>query len=318
VHEAIQFLQAFARRWAARLSSRPLGLVIVYHRVGDRTGDPKREILPAVERTAFERQLRHLRRCYRVVPASEIVSAAGARRRGQRLPVAITFDDDLESHVRVVLPVLGSVGVTATFFLTGASLQGPCPFWWEDLQRAIDEGLVSPGSIPHVPDAELRAALAGEPRAIFRVAAAIEALDAEARDEVSRVLRLAVGAPPESGLRASDVRKLVAAVCTIGFHTARHPGLPSLTDTELAEALHEGRDALAGEAGGPLELIAYPHGKADGRIAAAARGAGFVLGFTTVREPLTSATDPLLVPRIVPALSPGALALRLGAAATAR
>ena len=63
--------------------------MLVYHRVGETVGDFD------VAREEFERQMRHLRRCYRVVKAAEILEAAGNRRRGRRFPVAITLDDDL-------------------------------------------------------------------------------------------------------------------------------------------------------------------------------------------------------------------------------
>src|SRR3954447_12786756 len=103
-------------RWRARLSSSRAGVVLVYHRVGGAvSGDEDVEILPAVGRPEFERQLRELRRHYRVVPATQILAEVRSRRRGERFPVAITFDDDLREHVRDALPGLRDAGVTATF-----------------------------------------------------------------------------------------------------------------------------------------------------------------------------------------------------------
>ncbi len=52
---------ALVLRWRARLSSARAGVVLVYHRVGGPvSGDQDVEILPAVARPVFERQLRHL------------------------------------------------------------------------------------------------------------------------------------------------------------------------------------------------------------------------------------------------------------------
>jgi len=179
----------------------------------------------------------------------------------------------------------------------------------------VDGRLLRPNSLPHVAEADLRAALARSPKAIFRVAATIEELERPKRDETAAALRAAVGAPAaDDGLRAADVKSLVAAGLEVGFHTLRHEALPALPDTALEQALHEGRVALAAVTGTRLDLISYPHGKADDRVAAAARAAGFTLGFTTKRSPVTSDTDPLLVPRIPPALSAGKTALRLARA----
>jgi peptidoglycan/xylan/chitin deacetylase (PgdA/CDA1 family) len=294
----------------ARLSSTRTGAVLVYHRVGGtRPPDPLREILASIPTEVFSRHLRHLRRHYRVVAATELLAAVRARRRGQPFPVAVTFDDDLSSHLHHAAPALQSAGVTATFFLGGTSLREARPFWWEDLQRAVDERLVD--SLPHVEQDVLSAALRREPKAIFRVAGTIERLAPGERAEVASALRDAVGSSAEQGLRAADVRALTAAGFQVGFHTLRHDALPSLTDDELRAALHDGRDELAGITQAPLDTISYPYGKADERVAAAAAAAGFTLGFTTKRGSVTPETEPLLVPRIPPAPTVGKTMLRV-------
>lgn len=296
----------------ARLSSSRRGVALVYHRVGGVGGDPDVEILPAVSSEVFGRQLRHLRRHYHVVPAGELLEATRRRRRGRRFPVAITFDDDLACHVREALPALRQEGLTATFFIGGAAFHEPHSFWWEDLQRVIDGRLVDPDGIPHIDAAEVHAALERSPRAILDLTGGIVRLEPRQKTEVVAALRSAAGPPAaDSGLRAPDVRAIVAAGCSVGFHTLRHDALPSLSDAGLSEALEEGLEAVAAASGGRPEHIAYPHGKADRRVADAARAAGFTLGFTTARGPVTPDTDPFLIPRTVADESARALALRL-------
>jgi peptidoglycan/xylan/chitin deacetylase (PgdA/CDA1 family) len=160
----------------------------------------------------------------------------------------------------------------------------------------------------------VQAALEQEPKAIFRVAGTIERLDSRRREEVAAALRSAVGPRADAGLRADDIRALVALGFDIGFHTLRHEALPGLSDDELEQALHDGRDGLAAVVGRPLAVISYPHGKADARVADAARAAGFARGFITGRRAVTDDTDPLLIPRLPPALSLGKTALRLARA----
>src|SRR5688572_12919383 len=72
-----------------RLSARRVGIALVYHRIGDPSGDPDTELVPVRATARFELELRHLTRCYRVVPASQLLAAVAARRRGHRFPVAI-------------------------------------------------------------------------------------------------------------------------------------------------------------------------------------------------------------------------------------
>ena len=278
----------------------------MYHSVEHRVGNAAVELVPPHHAEIFEAQVRHVARHYRVVPASELQAAAAARRRGERFPVAITFDDDLACHSEIALPILVRHGATATFFLSGASLERPFAFWYERLQRASDERV---GGLA-------RLVLGGEgdgQASLHDLALAIEELHPEERDAVAARLGEAVGPdPPDAGIRSEQVRALAEAGMTVGFHTMRHDALSLLDDQRLAAALVDGRDRLAEAAGGDVDVIGYPHGRADERVADAAREAGFTAGFTTRENPVTPASNPLLQGRMGPSLrSSGALALQL-------
>ncbi len=267
-----------------RRSGRRAGLALVYHALAERHGDPARELVPPHAAALFEGQLRHVIAHYRPVRADELVAAAAARKPGERFPVAITFDDDLASHARLAAPILSDLGVPATFFLCGASLERPSSFWWERLQRAVDLGL----------DVRLEGG-------IHEQAARIEEMGAEERARVAERLGHALGAEPENaGVQAAHLRALVAAGFDAGFHTLRHDRLPDLDDAGLARALTEGRAALEAAARKPLTTIAYPHGRADARVARAALDAGFRFGFTGRCVPVEQSSDPLLLGRVEP------------------
>jgi peptidoglycan/xylan/chitin deacetylase (PgdA/CDA1 family) len=271
-------------------SRRSLGVALVYHRVEDPPGDPRNELLPAMGTRLFAAQVLHLRRRYRVVPASELLEAARTRRRGDAFPVAITFDDDLETHAEIVAPILSAADATGTFFLCGASLRAPYAFWWERLQAAVDAGLdLEPLGF------NVRRS------SIHDIGRRIEALDPAQRTEVERRLGEIVGPePPDAGMRAEAVRRLVAAGLEVGFHTRRHDALPPLADTDLARAFEAGRSELEAILGDRLTVISYPHGRADVRVAAAARAAGFTAGFTGYQEVVRPDSEPLLLGRLSP------------------
>jgi peptidoglycan/xylan/chitin deacetylase (PgdA/CDA1 family) len=190
------------------------------------------------------------------------------------------------------MPLLARFGLTAAFFLSGASLTAPRRFWWELLETAAN----------HDVDALAEIALGrriGGQLTLEQLAEQIGAMSPEDRDEASARLRRVVGADPdESGLRAHEVRALVAAGFELGFHTLRHDALPPLDEERLAVALIDGRQALADAAGHELTMLAYPHGQADRRVATAASAAGYELGFTGSPEPVTKASDALLLGRL--------------------
>lgn len=291
---------------ALRLSSRRVGIALLYHNVESVRGDPKRELVPAHGTRLFEAQMRYVERRYRVVHADQLMSAALARNPGDRFPIAITFDDDLACHPSVVAPILTRHGATATFFLTGASLTEPFTFWWQWLQRAVDEGL-------EVRLGREKEDGPGRRRSIHELGREIQRMTPAERDLLSAELAGKLGDGPwTDGLPAEGVQALVASGMSIGFHTRRHDPLPSLDHEALDLAMRVGRDELEAVAASRLTTIAYPHGHVNARVADAARGAGFEYGFTTRVEPVAPSSDPLLLGRVIPShRSVGHFALQL-------
>jgi peptidoglycan/xylan/chitin deacetylase (PgdA/CDA1 family) len=256
------------------------GLVLIYHDVGDRDGDPRHELVPPISRARFARQLAHLKRYYRLVELSDLQAAVAARRRGEPFPVALTFDDDLGHHVTHALPELRAADAPATFFLCGSFLEEPRDFWWQRLQRAADGGVDV-------------AQLLGD-GTIRQQGLVIESLAPGERDAVADKLGCLVATAPASELLTKQVARRLPR---IGFHTFRHDPLTKLDDEQLAQALVDRRAELAEFAGQPLDMIAYPHGLHDSRVVEAARQSQFTIGVTYKREPVTPRSDALALGR---------------------
>jgi peptidoglycan/xylan/chitin deacetylase (PgdA/CDA1 family) len=272
-------IAAFALLGALRVSRRRAGIVLVYHGLADVGGDPGTELVAPHARARFEAHLRHLVAHFRLVRLDELLRAVEGRGRGARFPVAVTFDDDLASHFEIAAPILRRMKVPATFFLCGASLAEPHAFWWQRLQ-----------------DVE-RTTLPVEGRDLREIAERIEAMTPAERANVESQL---TSGEVDPGVRSQQVRALVEGGFDVGFHTLRHHMLTVLDDPALEQALSEGGLALEDAAGRPMTSIAYPHGKADQRVAQAARGHGFRIGVTGHYEAVVQGSDPMLLGRIEP------------------
>lgn len=291
---------------AFRLSGRRAGLALLYHAVDRRPGDPATELVPAVGRRQLAGHLRHLRRFYEVVPVEDFLAAVRRRRRGQRFPACVTFDDDAPQHVEHAVPVLREHGVPAMFFLCGGGLDGSVrrSTWWERLQRALDSGASTAQAVALLPP-PAASGFDGQPPSIHELGAVIERLTPDERDEFSdRLVGLAGPDPPNSGLSPDGVRTLLDAGCGIGFHTRGHDTLTRLDDGLLERALRDGRPELERIAGKTIDAIAYPHGRANDTVAQAARRAGFRVGFTDANRTVTPESDPLLLGRVEPVYRP--------------
>jgi peptidoglycan/xylan/chitin deacetylase (PgdA/CDA1 family) len=285
----------------------------VYHRVAETAGDQELELTPAIGRRVFQAELDYLRRRYVVVAPTSLHAAAAARRPGEAVPVALTFDDDTRSHVDEVLRMLDDAGMIAGFYLAGWSLAGAPRPWWETLQLAVDHERLVPSMTP-LTDELVGAAQRRDPGALRRLGQQIELLDVETRRGLARRLaELTDDLAREQGLDRAAIRTL-GDRHQVGFHTRGHDRLGPLDDDALARAISDGRTELEQAVGRPIDTIAYPHGDADARVAGAARDAGYVLGLAGFNRAVTASDDPLLMPRLSPwHASLGTFALTLAA-----
>jgi peptidoglycan/xylan/chitin deacetylase (PgdA/CDA1 family) len=271
-------VQAAAVRAAA---ARGNGLALLYHRVTADDAAPPGDLVPSISRRLLRHQLEALGEVGELVPLERLHTAAVDRRRPR---FGLSFDDDYPSHAERVLPILQALGITGTFFLSGRSLQHLGPYWFESLERLLaEQGL-------------------GHARRLLGVDAATGA-DLAARCERSprlqRLVTTAVDLSPRH-LRPPQITQLAEAGMAVGFHTLHHRRLVDLDGEGLRQALVDGRAALEAAVGRHIDLLAYPHGKADTRVAAAARAAGYRMAWTGWPRPARAADDPFLLGRWEP------------------
>jgi peptidoglycan/xylan/chitin deacetylase (PgdA/CDA1 family) len=235
----------------------------------------------------LERQLLALTKVANVVPLAPALQSLGGGRSLPRRAVALTFDDGYLDTLNLAVPVLGKLGLPATFFLVPGLLSGAVTPWWEvvpwafarSTRNAVDwDGEVLPTS-----------GHAGR-RSSGRVMGWLKARDQKTRDRLVSELveRLRPeGDPPGRTLFLDwdGAREIVRSGFSVGSHTMHHAILAHEGPDEQAEDLAASRRQLEGELGVVVELLAYPNGQ-PGDYGAdtvqAARLAGYSHAITTI------------------------------------
>jgi peptidoglycan/xylan/chitin deacetylase (PgdA/CDA1 family) len=92
-----------------------------------------------------------------------------------------------------------------------------------------------------------------------------------------------------------QLRELQDAGWEVGSHTHTHPWLTSIDDMALRDELERSREVCSERMGTRCTTLAYPYGDHDGRVAEAARRAGYEAACTLDSRDRT--VDPLRVPR---------------------
>jgi peptidoglycan/xylan/chitin deacetylase (PgdA/CDA1 family) len=251
---------------------------------------------PRARAHEYERQLRYLRRQFRIVPLAAMVEtvAAGGELAQQ---LALTFDDGLRSNVRVVYPILRKLGLPATFFVCPGLIDEDKWLWNVEARERMRS---------------LQPELARELYAEFSAPPGLEpfihwikTLDLRTRIRIERRIREAsfrfvpTAAQREQWDLASwhDLRGLDPALITFGSHTVTHPILSHASAIEIETEVGDSRRLIEERLGRPADLFAYPNGDQNARVRAVV-AKHYRAAVTTEQSWVQPGADPLLLPRV--------------------
>lgn len=276
--------------------------IINYHRILERP-DPLLESEPTI--ATFRWQMELLADCFNVLPLHQAVQALAHERMPARA-VAITFDDGYRSTHDFALPILQSLNLPATVFVTTGHMdQGSM---WNDI---ILE------AVRRLPDGDLALDDIGFGAYSLRSAddrkATVQALTERskylppaARAVLSGKLEGLVGAglQQELMLTRDMLRTLAGNQVEIGGHTITHPILTRIGDDEARAEIAGNRQQLEAISGVPVRLFAYPNGKHgidfDQRHVRMVEEAGYAAAFTTAIGAATRHHGRFEIPRSRP------------------
>lgn len=301
-----------------------VGLILMYHRIGDLQSDPWGL---AVSPRHFAEHLEVLRKHSQPRPLAQTVNAIQHQVPQWGRTLVVTFDDGYADNLYHAAPLLDRYDVPATVFLTSGYIGGAREFWWDALERI----LLGPEVLP----AELRLTAAGRISERSLGEARYYAQDARRSDckrrhgtasgryelyrAVHRVLqplceeeRLSVLSDLSdwSGVAMSvrdshrclspdDVMALARReLIELGAHTVTHPALPALPEASQREEIRQCKLELEQLLGRPVTSFAYPYGQYAAKTAALVREEGFSSSCSTQAGFVNRQTDLFCLPRI--------------------
>ena len=269
-------------------------LVLAYHRVldiGDEAvfpGDPE---LVSASVADFERQMRFVRKHFSLLSLGEVLDLLKRDAAFPRRSLVVTFDDGHVDNYTHAFPVLQSLGVPATIFLSTAYIDAPhTSFWFNRVAELLFFAPCGPVEVAVLGHAttlgeveqrrqatgELLNRLKREPNE-RRLAALAELEDRLARHVPEEI------ANRRSALTWEEVRTMGAARIEFGSHTVSHPILSRLDEAAIGRELSASRDRIRACTGQAVDALAYPVGKVDSydeRVIRAAKASGYRIGLS--------------------------------------
>jgi len=290
--------QVFSASGAARLllrlkrRSRQDLTVLAYHRVyniSDEALFPYDPELVSASTASFAWQMEFVRRHFSPISFGDLLEALDS---GLPLPprsLIVSFDDGHLDNYTNAFPVLKSLGIPATIFLSTGYIGSSQTFWFDHLSALIY----------HAPEGEmyitglslkltLGASTATRRSATELVLSRLKRQPNQKRLDILRELDNTLSrhmpthnVDASSALTWEQVREMSLAGIEFGSHAVTHPVLTMLNDTELHDELAESKHMIETMIGRPAPVLAYPVGgdyAFDRRIIASARTCGYQLG----------------------------------------
>jgi peptidoglycan/xylan/chitin deacetylase (PgdA/CDA1 family) len=306
MNDAMKTLAMGVMRWSgalalARRATRRSVRILAYHGVDERDEPVLNfdgfQVAPAV----FRDQLEIVARRFRVLSLDEILRAWS---QGGALPdgaTAITFDDGYLNNIEQAAPILQSMSLPATFFVTTGFVDGTHRPWWFDLRRAVERApsLAWPGerATPTSTPAEKR-------MAIVAWEARLKSLRHEERATILSSLTSTGRADERTAyplMTWEDARRLGAQGFAVGPHTVSHPSLGHENEARVVAEVDESVKRIRSEIGAAPLAFSYPYGRPEDitdAVAGAVREAGCLGAVTTTSGLNPAGADPYRLLRI--------------------
>jgi peptidoglycan/xylan/chitin deacetylase (PgdA/CDA1 family) len=245
------------------LKSQRASLIIGFHGITD----VPPEFFARGHHTAHVKSL--LEFLHRHLDPISLEQIAAATSRGEAPPpgsFAVTFDDGLVNNVRLVMPVLTRLNLSATFFVPSALVGSETDLWVTSLRELLR--IWRSETIPEEPGlwSELPTRNESERYAAFsRIKQVLKDNQARSQAAVDHLASLAGGyvRPPE-GDRVVDqerLRRMIQPGFSVGAHSRTHPILSALDPEAAREEIEGSRRDLETLLGIHVTDFAYPNGR---------------------------------------------------------
>lgn len=266
--------------------------ILAYHRVCDIENEEKFPFDPdlvSASPAAFAWQMNYLKERYHPITFEFLLNVLDDKEKLPRRPVIVTFDDGYDDNYVNAFPVLRSLEMPATIFISTGYVGSGKPFWFDLVAHILYHA--SNGTL-NVNELDLALSLDSGVDS-RRAAAAVLVAKLKRVNNAQRLKCLGwlesefAGAMKISEFRLSrpldwnQIREMSAAGMEFGSHTVSHPILSRLDATELQQELTESRQQLEKELGKVAPVLAYPVGgpeEFNDAVVRAAVTAGYRLG----------------------------------------
>ncbi|NOY78563.1 MAG: polysaccharide deacetylase family protein [Calditrichaeota bacterium] len=284
-----------------RLLKNGQSIVLNYHRLC-KNEDP---FFPALPVDIFQKQVEWLAENFQVLPVSELVERS---RKGHPLDgtVAITFDDGYRDNYELAFPILKTLNLPATFFVTTHFIEGHIP-WFDRVHYAIHKTREAFGHLKlngKSYDLPLRS-IPERLKAISFVKSRLKKIPLPVMqsyiEEIEQRLHVdPIQTDAARFMNWDQLREMASAGMEIGSHSLSHPIFSLLSTAQAQAEIAGSKTYLEEKLRQPIRSFCYPNGKSGDFTETTKKlikDAGYRSAVTTEAGYFTAETDLYEIPR---------------------
>ena len=267
------------------LPSKPVLLVLNYHRIGKAQESPYDSGVFSATAEDFDAQIRCVKKYFHIATPDEAAEIIVTGKKPRSAVALLTFDDGYVDNYRVAFPALTSQGVQGVFFLATGFIGSNHIPWWDAAAYIIKRS--SPRVI-RLGERVIEIGAGPRHAAIEQALSAYKTRALGDPDSFITLLESECGAARPDGsercfLNWQEAAEMARSGMAVGSHTHTHPNLATLSYDEQLGEFKLSKKLLEGSLGIPVRSVAYPYGLRETLSPAtfeAAREAGYRLGFS--------------------------------------
>jgi len=263
-------------------------LVLNYHRIGNAAETPYDSGTFGPTAEQFDWEMGYVKSRFNCVGLEEALAMMTGE-APVRSSLLITFDDGYLDTYRTAFPILGSHGLSATFFLPTDFIGTHRLPWWDTIAYIVKHSRKGSFRIEHPRSAEFRIDRSNPSAAVFQLLRFCSETSTTSYAPLIDELENACdcerpnGATERCFLNWDEARAMQAAGMSFGSHTHSHEVLSGLSAERQIEELNRSRAILERELDHTVDVLAYPVGRPytfNGETVAALERCGYRAAFS--------------------------------------
>lgn len=245
----------------------------------------------SISAKAFEANVRGVLRSYEVISLTEALKMLSGRRQWRGRCAVLTFDDSLKCTATVAVPILETLGVTATVFVSTEAIETQTPYWWLRLDHGWYSGVARTVEA-ELPDNPIREFVTGDSTSLAMLKNSLRRSSSGVRDRiVARVLSQletklhspSAQYPFAETISWNDLRQVASKGFEIGSHSVTHANLTTLSTHDVRHELTASKRTIEEQLNSPCVHFCYPYGLHNEAVRRLVAETGYAAAVTTAQ-----------------------------------